>query len=269
MAIQDGLSLESSFFQKSLYGLTKAITSPRSSLSWVLRGHLAKDKIFIGQTYWFTGTLPRVPLRQVLPGVEDVEVLLPRAFDRKNGTSINLEEACHLAAIAKSLQAHKVLEIGTYDGNTALLLATNLPAGAEVVTVDLPPDFDMKKQDSLTYSDVELNLTDRNDLGRQYRKSQVFNRVRQVYGDSAALDWNSLGGPFNLVFIDGCHSEPYVLSDSRNAIDHLSPGGVLVWHDYGMIPAVSRVVDQLARESRKIRIFALEGTRLAVGLTAS
>jgi predicted O-methyltransferase YrrM len=269
MAMQDGLSLESSFIQKSFYGLMKAITSPRSSLSWVLRGHLSKDKIFIGQTYWFTGTLPRVSLKEIVPGVADLEVLLPRAFDRKNGTSINLEEACHLAAIAKSMRARKVLEIGTYDGNTALLLASNMPPDAEVVTVDLPPDFDMKKQDSLTYSDVELNLTDRNDLGRQYRGRPVFNRIRQVYGDSAALNWNSLGGPFDLVFIDGCHSEPYVLSDSRNAIDHLAPGGVLIWHDYGMIPAVSRVVDRLAREGTKMKIYALEGTRLAVGLATS
>jgi len=127
----------------------------------------------------------------------------------------------------------------------------------------------MKKQDSLTYSDVELNLTDRNHLGRQYRGRPVLNRIRQVYGDSAALDWNSLGGPFDLVFIDGCHSEPYVLSDSRNAIDHLAPGGVLVWHDYGMIPAVSRVIDRLAREETKMKIYALEGTRLAVGLATS
>ena len=119
----------------------------------------------------------------------------------------------------------------------------------EVVTVDLPPDFVMAKQDSLTYSDVELNLTQRDQLGRQYQGHRLSARIRQVYGDSAALDWNSFGGPFDLVFIDGCHSEVYVSSDSRNAMNHLAPGGVIVWHDYGMIPAVSNVVDQLAHEN--------------------
>src|SRR5437879_8932562 len=101
----------------------KAITSPRSSVSWVLRGHLAQDGVFVSQTYWFTGTLPRVPLTKILPGIEEVAVLLPRAFDRKRGTSINAEEACHLGAIARYIKARKALEIGTYDGNTALILA--------------------------------------------------------------------------------------------------------------------------------------------------
>lgn len=267
MKPQTELCMGSSFFRKSVFGLTKAITSPRSSLSWLLRGHLAKDKIFVSQTYWFTGTLPRVALTEILPGVEQSELVLPRAFDRKSGTSISLEEACHLAAIAKCTKAVNALEIGTYDGNTALVLAANLRPEGAVVTVDLPPDFDLEKQDSLTYSDVELNLTQRHQLGRQYRGHQLSTRIRQVYGDSAALDWNTFGGPFDLVFIDGCHSEQYVRVDSQNAMNHLAPGGVIIWHDYGMIPEVSKVVDQIANEITNMKVYALEGTRLAVGLT--
>lgn len=252
---------------KTLFGLVKVITRPRSSLSWVRRGHLAKDKVFISQTYWFTGSLPRVLLTTVLPGVEKIEVLLPRAFDRKGGTSITVEEACHLAAIAKCVKAGKVLEIGTYDGNTALVLAANLPTEGSVVTVDLPPSFDMQNQNSLIHPEVELNLTPRDQLGRQYKGHQLSARISQVYGDSAALDWNALGGPFDLVFIDGCHSEAYVRSDSQNAMKHLAPGGAIVWHDYGMIPEVSSVVDQLAKQTTKMKVYALEGTRLVVGLT--
>ena len=263
--------MQSSFIRKSLFGLQKAISSPRSTLSWVLRGHLAKDKLFISQTYWFTGTLPRVSLARIIPGIEEIDVVLLRAFDRKSAAaisaSITVEEACHLAAILRSIKAGKVLEIGTSDGNTALVLAANLPGEGEVVTVDLPPDFEKAKQDSLIHADVELNLTPRDQLGRQYQGHRFSSRIRQVYGDSAALNWSALGGPFDLVFIDGCHSEAYVRSDSRNAMNHLAPGGVIVWHDYGMIAAVSAVVDQLAREITTMRLYALEGTRLAVGLT--
>jgi predicted O-methyltransferase YrrM len=110
------------------------------------------------------------------------------------------------------------LEIGTYDGNTALVLATNVGADGTVVTVDLPPDFGVEKRDSLVYSDVELNLTPREQLARQYQGHRLSSRIRQVYGDSAQIDWNALGGPFDLVFIDGCHSEPYVEAfDSRGS----------------------------------------------------
>jgi predicted O-methyltransferase YrrM len=228
---------------------------------------LAKDQVFATQASWFTGKLPRVPLAHLLPGVEEVEVLLPRAFDRKAGTSISVDEACHLGAMARHLSAAKALEIGTYDGNTALVLAANLASGGVVVTVDLPPDFDMQKQAALAYSDREFNLTPRDQLGRQYQGHPLSQRIRQVYGDSAALDWSALGGPFDLVFIDGCHSEAYIQSDSHNAISHLAPRGVIVWHDYGMITAVSNVVDRLASEITGLKVYALEGTRLAVGLT--
>ena len=231
MKLQNGLSMQSSFTRKVLFGLMKAITSPRSSLSWVLRGHLAKDGVFVSQTYWFTGTLPRVPLSKILPGIEEIEVLLPRAFDRKSGTSITAEEACHLGAIARYINARRALEIGTYDGNTALLLAANVGAEGAVVTVDLPPDFTVEKQESLVHSDVELNLTPRDRLARQYQGHRLSGRIRQVYGDSANIDWSALGGPFDLVFIDGCHSEAYVRSDSENAMKQLAPGGVILWHD--------------------------------------
>lgn len=267
MKSQSTLSMESSFVRKGIFAVVKAITSPRTTVSWVFRGHLAKDQLLVSQSYWFTGTLPRVPLNKIFPGIEEAEVLLPRAFDRRSGTSISVEEACHLGAIAKHIRAHKVLEIGTYDGNTALVLAANVGAHGEVVTVDLPPDFAVTDRDSLVYSDGEFNLTPRNELGRQSRGHILSTRIHQVYGDSGQLSWCGLGGPFDLVFIDGCHTEEYVRSDSENAIKHLSPGGVILWHDYGMIPAVSKVVDQLAAVSTSMKIFVAEGTRLAVGLT--
>ena len=263
----NALSMESSFTRKAVFGLVKAITCPRASLSWVLRGHLAKDGLYVSQTYWFAGALPRVPLCKILPGIGEMEVLLPRAFDRKSGTSISAEEACHLGAIAKCIKARKALEIGTFDGNTALVLAANVGGEGAVVTVDLPPEFTVEERDSLAYSDVELNLTPRDQVARQYQGHRLAARIRQVFGDSAKIDWSGLGGPFDLVFIDGCHSEVYVRSDSENAMRHLGPGGVIVWHDYGMIPAVSNVVDRLARETTTMKLYALEGTRLAVGLT--
>src|SRR5439155_19478311 len=99
-------------------------------------------------------TLPRVALTGLLPGVENVEVQLPRAFDRnsgpKTGASITVDEACHLGAIAKYLKAEKALEIGTYDGNTALLLAANIAANGGVVTVDLTHDFTTETHNLMT-----------------------------------------------------------------------------------------------------------------------
>jgi predicted O-methyltransferase YrrM len=193
--------------------------------------------------------------------------VLPRAFDRKSGTSITVEEACHLGAIAKFIDARKALEIGTFDGNAALLLAANVGPSGSVVTVDLPPNFALEDQQSLVFAQGKLNLTPRDELARQIKGHDLALRIRQVYGDSAKLDWTTLGGPFNLIFIDGSHTEAYVRSDSENAVKHLAPGGIILWHDYGMIPAVSHVVDAFAKETSAMKVYVLEGTRFAIGLT--
>jgi predicted O-methyltransferase YrrM len=269
MASHSGLSTESSFSEKLLFALRGVVASPRATISWVFRGHLAKDAVFVSHSYWFTGDLPRAALNAILPRIHDIEIVLPRAFDRTTGktASISVEEACHLAAMAQLKHGGRALEIGTADGNTALLLAANLGSEGSVVTVDLPPDFNMERKQSLTYSEGDLNLTPRDALGRQYRGHALECQVTQVYGDSAKLDWRELGGPFDLIFIDGSHIEPYVRSDSENAMKHLAPGGMIVWHDYAMIRAVSDVVDAFAREYHAMKMYALEGTRLAIGLT--
>ena len=259
-----------SLARKFLFAVGKACTRPRSTVSWVIRGHLAKDSVFVSQSYWVAGALPRVPLQTACPGVQDFDVQLPRAFDRTSGktASITVDEACHLAAIARWSRARKALEIGTSDGNSSLVLAANMVTGATVVTLDLPAHFDISQQASLAFPTGELNLTPRDRLGGQCARHPLGRRVRQVFGDSGSIDWNALGGPFDLVFIDGSHTEEYVRSDSLNAARHLVPAGVIVWHDYGMIADVSMVVDQLAREWPAMRIYAIEGTRLAVALPA-
>ncbi len=206
-------------------------------------------------------------MAEILPESRVVDVCLPRAFDRKYGTSITAEEACQLAAIVKCVGARQILEIGTYDGNTTLILAANCDTVGRVTTVDLPPDFDLEtERSSLVYAEGEVNLTPRDEVGRQYRGHPLEVRIQQVFGDSAALDWGAFGGPFDLIFIDGCHSEHYVDSDTRNALAQLAPNGAIVWHDYGMIPDVSKVVDRIARQRKDLRVSALEGTRLALGM---
>ena len=70
--------------------------------------------------------------------------------------------------IAKIVRARNVLEIGTWDGNTALNLAANTEGN--VVTLDLPLDFDIDQDKStLMYPDALSHVTDRNRVGKQFR----------------------------------------------------------------------------------------------------
>ncbi len=259
--------MNASQFKKIIFSLTRLITSPLRSLSWVRRGHLLVDRSIIDTTYWFQGNLLRRSLIDVVPETKKAEVILPRAFDRTFGTSITTHEACALAAIVRALHPAKVLEIGTFDGNTTLLFAANLEGDGSVATVDLPPDFDSKRdRGKLGHDGVKINLTPRTLVAGQYREDPRAQKITQIFGDSASLDWKTFGGPFNLIFIDGCHTEIYVRTDSQNAVSVIAPGGAIVWHDYGVIPDVSRAVDAFALEHPEFTMCVIEGTRLALGI---
>jgi predicted O-methyltransferase YrrM len=214
---------------------------------------------------WGYGHLPRVCLRELFPGIEQTDVIILKTFDRVPATSLDPLEILVLAALARFRNAKNILEIGTFDGNTALNLAANSSADAWVTTVDLPVDWNGDL--SLNVPTCYINVTDRRKIGRQFRDTTYAKKIKQVYGDSARMDWaTTLQPPFDLIFIDGCHHRRYVESDTRNALQTLKPGGIVVWHDYGMIRDVSLVVDQIAG---KIEVRAIRGTRLAIGSKAS
>jgi predicted O-methyltransferase YrrM len=241
-----------------------AAGSPRHAFTFLIRraipfGISFKDLEAYRISTWRHGRLPRVHLTRALPGIEEVDVRLLNLYQRKIGLSVDATEVMVLCAIEKFIGATNVLEIGTYDGNTALNLAANLSGDGRVTTVDLPTDWDRK----FVYGVPESywNVTDRQGVGSQYRNTPYQSRIRQVLGDSAGLNWEELKPPFDLIFVDGCHYSEYVRSDTRNALANIREGGVIVWHDYGDIRDVSLVVDEMARG---MSAFAIRGTRLAV-----
>ena len=222
---------------------------------------LAKDpEAYQMVTSWSYGKAPRLPLPEIFPGIENLNVNVSRAFDRETGTSVTAHEVLVLGAIVAHLKPQRVLEIGTFNGNTTLNMAGNCSSDSQVTTLDLPPDWDGKLDIDIPESRV--NVTDRAGVGRQFSDSPCANRIEQIYGDSATLDWSTLPGPFDLIFIDGNHEYEYVLHDTSNALDHIRSGGLIVWHDYGNFSGVSRVVDELPEN---IRVCVPMGTRLAIG----
>lgn len=241
---------------QNLSVLFECISKPRFLFRVLKRNCIGIDRRIYG-------TLPETSLEAIVPNSENLTLELNNAFDRTAGTSISLEELCCLLAIAKHLKPKRILEIGTWNGNTSLNLAAN--TDATIVTMDLPPDFRAEEDRvSLLYPKAKLNLTGRKELGRQFKGDRLGSRIHQVYGDSARIDWGQLEGPFGLIFIDGCHDYSYVQSDTKNALAHVENGGAICWHDYRMIADVSRVVDEVARNARDLQVYAIEETRLAV-----
>src|SRR5262245_7147248 len=247
--------------------LANGLASPVTALKLVWRrlfpfGIVPKDPEAYRIGSWSYGKAPRVPITELFPGIEEVEVRILNTYARDLATSVDPLEITALCAIVRRHGFRNILEIGTFDGNTALNLAVNAGEDGRVTTIDLPPDWNGVYE--IKVPGLYANVTDRHAIGRQYRSHpDIAQRITQVYGDSAGLDWSKLPGPFDLVFIDGNHNHQYVKRDTENALRNLNPGGVLAWHDYGMIEDVSRVVDEHAGV---MDISVIRGTRLAIGV---
>jgi predicted O-methyltransferase YrrM len=194
------------------------------------------------------------PLASIFPGIASIpsETKIHHALERTKGTSIELDELCVLVTVARFLRPKRILEIGTFDGNTTLNLAAN--TDAQVVTVDLPPGARIAL---LKKGDVPNVRSEQR--GTQFQGHPLASRIRQVFGDSGTMDWSSLGEPFDLIYLDGCHTSTYVHSDTQNALRMLTPGGIIVWHDYTW-RSVSKVIDSYAKHGVRV----IQGTRFAV-----
>lgn len=217
-------------------------------------------RYYINRALWESGfpwtKLSPTPLANIFPGIDSSHetIFVQNPFNRLRGTSVELDELMVILAIVREIHANKIIEIGTFDGNTTLNMALNVGDAGSVVTLDLPSEgLDEANQSGISQPTKFEQ--------RQYVGHQVERKITQVYGDSAELDWNALERPFDLAFIDGDHTSPYVLSDTRNTLSVLKPGGIVIWHDYES-RSVATVLDRAVEQGEPI--YWIRGTRLAV-----
>ncbi len=122
-------------------------------------------------SYWWHGSLPRQPVEQVFGNASNDGFQILNPGRRDHNTSVTLFELSCILMAVRSVKARRVLEIGTFDGNTTLNLASNLPPGGEVTTIDLPieapPEFELELEQPR-----ERNITDRSVLGEQFKGRQ-------------------------------------------------------------------------------------------------
>ncbi|GAA3029961.1 class I SAM-dependent methyltransferase [Kitasatospora sp. NPDC058063] len=135
-----------------------------------------------------------------------------------------------------------VLEIGTYCGRSAILLAA---AAREAGTVALTVDHHRGSEEQQpgweyhdsTLVDPEVGLMDTLPrFRRTLHAAGLEEHVVALVGRSpriAAL-W---GRPLGLVFIDGGHTDEHATGDYEGWVPHLAPEGLLVVHDVFPDPA--------------------------------
>jgi len=186
------------------------------------------------------------------------------AVDALAGGNPTAIELFCLGAIARASGARHIFEIGTFDGATTLQLALNTPPDALIYTLDLPAEDVDRTRNPLLPQERAYALKPAS--GSRFRGTPAQDKIRQLYGDSAAFSAEAFAGRMDLVFVDGSHAREYVRSDSALARAMARPGGWIVWHDYGVWPDVAAVLDELAGEMPLVR---LEATTLVVGRVPS
>jgi len=152
-----------------------------------------------------------------------------RYFPRTAGPSI-LESPDVLEAVIEEIPPVGVfVEIGTWGGATAALIADRRP-GALVVSVDSFVD-------------------------NRFRMLWILNRrpnMRLFDGPSRSF-WIVAGNArASAIYIDGDHTEEGALYDLREAARVVAPGGPILVHDYRQpgIPGVALAVDRFCAETQ-------------------
>lgn len=174
-----------------------------------------------------------------------------------------LLETAILLALAKLVNPRKFFEFGTYLGVETLNVAANLPEDSQLYTLDLDEDsFRLLEQDvhdrplTLTHFD---NLTNLAFLGTSYEE-----RITRLRGESKSYDFSRFAKRIDMVYVDGGHDLPTLVSDTGNALRMLCDDhpACIAWHDFEN-PAYPQVTDYLLALSSSMQLFQVQESRIA------
>lgn len=209
-------------FSKTFRGLLSLVRNP-----WLLNSVLAADedtwqhraRKHTSRSLGASG-LPMLPLAHYASAPDTV-----RPFAFREGGSLPTDLLL-LRALARRVPACRYFEIGTWRGESAANVAE---VAAEVYTLNLGDD-EMRRL-GLPQRYIELHGF----------FSRPLPNVVHLQGNSATYDLASVGGPVDVVFIDGDHRYEAVRTDTRRVFEHLvGPATVVVWHDASRQPGQPR-----------------------------
>jgi predicted O-methyltransferase YrrM len=161
-------------------------------------------------------SLPVIPLNSI---IRDTILVEPFAF--LDGGSIPTDIAL-LKQLATDIPGCRYFEIGTWRGESV----SNVSAVSEVCYTLNLPDEELFRQ-----------INQENYVSSQRFFSKDRTNIKQLFGNSAAFNYNDLNLKFDLIFIDGDHHYEAIVKDTRNMLKYLChPGSIIVWHDYTYTP---------------------------------
>jgi predicted O-methyltransferase YrrM len=194
------------------------------------RAHAYAGRVFrdymslVGKDKWVS-----LQIEQIFPDMKRSRIVLEHLPG--DGVDNSIAELAYLALITQAVRPERIFEIGTFRGRTALNFAVNSGPRSLVYTLDLPPEQRIEALQRTHPADAEIIKN--SDTGLYFRERQESEKIHQLYGDSLQFDFTPYLGKMDLVFIDGAHDYNTARSDTANALRMITPGGWIVWHDFG------------------------------------
>lgn len=188
-------------------------------------------------------TLPRLSLSDLFPDFDERIVSIGQV--PQGSWSTPLADLVMLLKIAVCTEPRRLMEIGSYRGYTALLLAQHISPDARIVTIDRQPDH-----------------------GEAFRNTSHVSMIERRVGatDRAMFAQDGLAS-YDLIFVDADHSYESVRNDTELVLPLLSPAGFIVWHDYanwGYFSGENGVPEYLGELAAQLPIGHVAGSTLAI-----
>lgn len=145
-----------------------------------------------------------------------------------------VDEGAWIARQVKSLpMGAKILEVGSWHGRSSRFIADNLPEAAQVFCVDT---FNGSSDEPEMHGTAHY---DSGDHAHQWWWCNLHEHILQgrvvptrMHSANAAHTLKHLGMKFDLIFIDGDHSEEGIKTDVEAWLPVLKQGGLICGHDY-------------------------------------
>lgn len=187
--------------------------------------------------------LPRINPRLLFPDFDAQPVTLAEL--PLGPWSSPLVDLVILTKFAACLRPRRVLEVGSFRGFTARMLAAHTPETTRLVTVDRDPRH-----------------------GSAYRGTPLAARIERRVGVVGPEVFAGDGpGSYQLIFLDAEHAYAEVRHDTEVLLPLLAPDGILVWHDYapwGHYSGRNGVPTLVHELAARIPVAAVSGTWMAV-----
>jgi predicted O-methyltransferase YrrM len=147
---------------------------------------------------------------------------------------------------------NRIFEIGTFDGETTLILSKIFP-NADIVTMDLPDDDPI-----FATSYNRENAAYRRDFKERQQRNLSSKRIK-FYQKNSFFVQEIIDQKFDLVWIDGGHLYPEVAWDICNAYHLCNPGGWIMCDDV-ILDRTGETTDYVGPDSREVLEYVRERT---------